>query len=136
MIYYKKSGCYNPQKTKGHPRKVSTASHKIKCKETTNYNNHKPHSYDSTERHPKSVWYFPKDKNTFHPTQKPVNLIKNLILTYSNENDLVLDNTAGSGTTGEACILTNRRYILIDEKPKYVNYMRERLKKYEYKLKF
>lgn len=52
--------------------------------------------------------------NRLHPTQKPVELIEYLINTYTKENDLVLDFTCGSGTTGVACINTNRNYILMD----------------------
>jgi site-specific DNA-methyltransferase (adenine-specific) len=54
-----------------------------------------------------------------HPTQKPVSLFEYLIKTYTNEGDLVLDNCAGSGTTGVACINTNRKYILIEKDKEY-----------------
>jgi len=67
-------------------------------------------------------------QGTVHPTQKPVALLEYLIKTYTNEGDLVLDNVAGSGTTGVACINLNRNYILIEKEPKYVNIIRERLK--------
>ena len=60
-----------------------------------------------------------------HPTQKPVALFEYLIKTYTNEGDLVLDNCAGSGTTGVACINLNRNYILIEKEPKYVDIIRE-----------
>ena len=57
----------------------------------------------------------------FHPTQKPVALFEYLIKTYTNENELVLDNCSGSGTTAVACINTKRRYILIENglNPRY-----------------
>jgi site-specific DNA-methyltransferase (adenine-specific) len=54
-----------------------------------------------------------------HPTEKPVELMEYLIKTYTNENDLVLDNTMGSGTTGVACKNTNRNFIGIEKEPKY-----------------
>lgn len=55
----------------------------------------------------------------YHPTQKPVELFKYLIKTYTNENDLVLDNCIGSGTTAIACLKTGRRYIGIEKEQKY-----------------
>ncbi len=108
---------YNPQKTTGHKRKVSSASHKRNSKETTNYNAHGKTSYDSTERYPRSVWKYKLDKQkcALHPTQKPVALIEEIIRTYSNEGDIVLDNCAGSFTSAVACINTNRPYICIDD---------------------
>lgn len=62
-----------------------------------------------------------------HPTQKPVALMEYLIKTYTNEGDLVLDNTAGSGTTGVACINTNRDYILIEKDPEYFKLLENRI---------
>jgi len=64
-----------------------------------------------------------------HPTQKPVALFEYLIKTYTNENDLVLDNAAGSGTTGIACIRTKRKYILIEKEKKYYDIIIERINK-------
>lgn len=62
--------------------------------------------------YPKNVLRFKKDtKDCFHPTQKPVGLLEYLIRTYTKENELVLDNCMGSGTTAIACINTNRKYI-------------------------
>lgn len=63
-----------------------------------------------------------------HPTQKPVALFEYLIKTYTNEGDTVLDNAAGSGTTGVACKNLNRNYILIEKEPEYVKIINERLK--------
>ena len=62
-----------------------------------------------------------------HPTQKPVALFEYLIKTYTNKVDLVLDNCAGSGTTGVACINTNRRYVLIEKEEKYCQIAEDRL---------
>ena len=64
----------------------------------------------------------------FHPTQKPVALFEYLIKTYTNEGDLVLDNCAGSGTTGVACKKTGRNYILIEKEEKYCKIAQERLR--------
>jgi len=130
LIFYKNSPTYNPQKTTGHIKKVSTAKHKRdsvasevygKCDNFTDYN--------STERFPRSIQLFASDKqkNSLHPTQKPVALFEYLIKTYTNEGDLVLDNCAGSGTTGEACINTNRKYILMEKEQKYFDIINDRL---------
>ena len=62
-----------------------------------------------------------------HPTQKPVVLFEYLIKTYTNEGDLVLDNCAGSGTTGVACKNLNRNYILIEKEPEYIDIINKRL---------
>ena len=66
-------------------------------------------------------------KDKFHPTQKPVALFEYLIKTYTNEDDLVLDNCAGSGTTGVACRNLGRNYILIEKEPKYIEIINKRL---------
>jgi len=63
----------------------------------------------------------------YHPTQKPIKVLEYLIKTYSNENDLVLDNCMGSGSTGIACINTNRKFIGIEIEEKYFNTAKDRL---------
>jgi site-specific DNA-methyltransferase (adenine-specific) len=82
------------------------------------------------DRNPKSVIYYKtaeSDKGD-HPTQKPVALFEYLIKTYTNKGDIVLDNCAGSGTTGEACINTKRKFILIEKEKKYINVINKRLR--------
>ena len=69
--------------------------------------------------YPKTYVRFGRDPNGFHPTQKPVDLLKYLIKTYSNPGEMILDNTAGSCSLASAAILTNRRYICIEGKKKY-----------------
>jgi len=76
--------------------------------------------------YPNNVLYFDCESG-LHPTQKPVALFEYLIKTYTNEGDLVLDNCAGSGTTGVACRNTNRNYILIEIEKKYCDIARKRL---------
>ena len=66
-----------------------------------------------------------------HPTQKPVALFEYLIKTYTNENDLILDNCAGSGTTGVASQNLNRNCIMIEQEPEYCNIIRERMATHE-----
>ncbi len=116
-VFYKKQPTYNPQKTSGHIRKVSTTAHKKNSKQSTNYNEIKNHTYDSTERFPKSVWLFAKDtqKCALTPTQKPLALLEELVKTYTNEGDTVLDSCMGSNTTGRACKNLRRRYIGIEK---------------------
>ena len=66
-------------------------------------------------------------KSCLHPTQKPVDLLEYLIRTYTNENDLVLDFTMGSGSTGVACINTNRKFISVEINEKYFNIAKDRI---------
>lgn len=80
------------------------------------YGNFKKESFKKTPnllRYPSSVQKFNRERG-LHPTQKPVALIEYLIKTYSNEDDLILDNTMGSGTIGVACVNTNRKFIGIE----------------------
>lgn len=131
-IFYSKLPTYNPQKTTGHVRKVSKAEHKVGCKETTDYGEHGLTTYDSTERYPRSVWKFSKDvqKSALHPTQKPVALIEELIKTYTNPGDLVLDSCAGSCTTAIAAINTGRNYICIEKDEEIYKIGLNRVNKY------
>ena len=128
-IFYKKPPTYNPQKTTGHTRKVSKEEHKVGCKNTSDYGEHGLTTYDSTERYPKSVWKFAKDiqKSALHPTQKPLALIEELVKTYTNEGDLVLDSCMGSNTTGLACKNLKRRYIGIEKDPQYYEIAKKRM---------
>jgi site-specific DNA-methyltransferase (adenine-specific) len=82
-----------------------------------------------TQKYPESILFFPtrQEKKKYHPTQKPVALCEYLIRTYTNEGDLVLDNCAGSGTTGVACINTGRNYILMEKEPKYCEIAEQRI---------
>lgn len=77
-------------------------------------------------RYPRSVLKINRQTG-FHPTQKPVALFEYLIKTYTNEGDLVLDNCAGSGTTGVACKNLNRNFILIEKEQEYIDIINKRL---------
>ena len=68
------------------------------------------------------------------PTQKPVALFEYLIKTYTNENELVLDNCIGSGTTAIACLQTNRNFIGIEIESKYVEIANKRIEDYKKQL--
>lgn len=129
-VFCKKLPTYNPQKTTGHIRKISTVKQRKIHTKTTNYGDYKFHSYDSTKRYPQSVLTFKRDTQTssIHPTQKPVALIEYLIKTYSNESDLVLDSCMGSGTTAIAAINTNRQYIGFETDQDYYKKSMERIR--------
>ena len=79
--------------------------------------------------YPKAILEFSNadKKNKIHPTQKPLELLKYLIKTYTNENETVLDFTMGSGTTGVACVNTNRNFIGIEQDEKYFNIAKNRI---------
>ena len=74
-----------------------------------------------------NVLEYKKDNDGYHPTQKPVALLEDLIQTYSNEGDTVLDFTMGSGSTGVACVNTNRRFIGIELDDKYFEIAKQRI---------
>ena len=78
--------------------------------------------------YPSEIIEFGLDKNAFHPTQKPVALMEYLIRTYSNEGETVLDNCMGSGTTGVACVNTNRNFIGIEMDEKYYSMACDRIR--------
>ena len=86
-----------------------------------------------TERYPKNIINIPKqstecnNSKRFHPTQKPVALLEYLIRTYTKEGELILDFTMGSGSTGVACINTNRRFVGIELDETYFNIANERI---------
>ena len=69
-------------------------------------------------RYPRSIQRFNRERG-LHPTQKPVELLEYLIKTYTIEGEVVLDNCMGSGSTGEACLKTNRKFIGIEQDDKY-----------------
>ena len=82
-----------------------------------------------TDRCPKTIIEFGTVRKTVHPTQKPVALMEYLIRTYTNPNELVLDNTMGSGTTGVSCMNTGRRFVGIERDEKYFSICQERIVK-------
>lgn len=116
MMFYKSPPTYNPQKTTGHPRKVSTAKHKRNSTKTLDYGEHGLTTYDSTERYPTSVWEFATDKqkSSIHPTQKPLELCRYAIRMYSNVGDVILDNCCGAGTIPLAALIEDRQFIGMD----------------------
>ena len=83
---------------------------------------------DDGTRYPTTVQEFKNpNNNSLHPTQKPLELMEYLIKTYSNENDIVLDNCMGSNTTGLACQKLNRQFIGIEKEKAYYDISVKRL---------
>ena len=138
-VFYKTQPTYNPIKTQGHKRKVSSAISRGKSIERAigkskvynNENSEKITDYNSTERYPRNVITFSTDKqkSKLHPTQKPVALMEYLIKTYTNEGETVLDFAMGSGTTGVACKNLNRKFIGIEISPEYCAIAQKRWKR-------
>lgn len=103
-----------------------------------NNNNHK-FSVDNKPRnyirkytnYPRQTLYFDRDLPNVHPTQKPVALLEYLIKTYTNEGMTVLDNCMGSGSTGIACINTNRKFIGIEKDEKYFEIAKNRIENHK-----
>lgn len=77
--------------------------------------------------YPNNLLQFNSELKTVHPTQKPVDLLEHLIKTYTLENDIILDFTMGSGSTGVACMNTNRKFIGIELDEKYFEIARNRI---------
>lgn len=116
LVFYKHLPTYNPQMTTGHKPVHTYTKH---TSDGSNYGKTKLgiSGGGSTERYPRDVLKFSSDtqKEALHSTQKPVALCNYLIKTYTNENDVILDNAMGSGTTGISCINTNRDFIGIEK---------------------
>lgn len=122
-LFYKKQCTYNPQMTlyDGPPRVNKIKNGKLGKLVDDNFDK-KPTEYvDKGLRYPTQLWKFKRDilTSNLHPTQKPLALIMELIKTFSNEGDLVLDNCMGSGTTGVACKKLNRDFIGIEKDKEY-----------------
>lgn len=137
-VFYKSLPTYNPQYTKGepnHPRGNGTHKETNQC-----YGKHKGTVYDHVQRSestvpkgmklPRSIISIRKEheSSVVHPTQKPVDLMRYLISTYTNEGDLVLDNCAGSGTTCVAAIKEKRHFIGMEKNEEYFNIAKRRIK--------
>ncbi len=126
-IFYKKPPTYNPIMRIGKPRlkgKVSRSETNAKVKHKENQK-----TYISNEYYPTTILEVSNAnmKGRVHPTQKPIALMEYLIKTYTNENDLVVDFTMGSGSTGVACKQTNRRFIGIELDDKYFEIAQNRI---------
>jgi len=134
LVFYKNAGgTYNPQMEVGDP-------YKRKSKNPEGYVGRKnDHGYgmkprtefeNKGTRYPKSILNISRDfsaQQQQHPTQKPVPLLEWLVKTYSNEGDTVLDNCMGSGSTGVACVNTNRSFIGIESNEEYYHICTNRI---------
>lgn len=131
LVFYKNQPVFNPIKTVANPDKIDKRKrfNDVIKKDgvTPEIKLYRP--VDNGLRYPTSNLYFNRDESSLHPTQKPVALFEYLIKTYTNEGDLVLDNCAGSGTTGVACKNLNRNYILIEKEKEYIDIINKRLGK-------
>ena len=136
LVFYKSQPVYNPQLAKGEPYTSLKGGRtpRQSDKGATTYgkfmNGAEYRNDNYGFRYPKQVIDFGVvERGTVHPTHKPVALFEDLIKTYTNEGDLVLDNVAGSGTTGVACQNLNRNFILMEQEPEYVEIIKKRLAK-------
>ena len=134
VVFYDKLPTYNPQMTKGEPLHGRGTAYKNKVNTNNNYGDFTPNDdtrKGSTEKFPKSILTFPKPHPSVsvHPTEKPVELLEYLIKTYTNEGERVLDSCMGSGSTGVACIRTNRYFIGIEKDDKYFEIAKNRIEK-------
>lgn len=118
-VFYKKKPLYIPQGLKklDNPilkKRKSTRKENIYDMSTLN----REYLVEYTN-YPNNVLFFNKESKTIHPTQKPIDLLEYIIKTYTKENEIVLDNCMGSGSTGVACANTNRRFIGIEMGEEY-----------------
>ena len=127
-VFYKKQPLYNPQMREGTPYNKG-----MRKQQTENdvYGEFKQVEVKSEgKRYPRSVIYYKTaetEGETFHKTQKPVSLLEYLINTYTNTGEVVLDNCMGSGSTGIACLNSNRKFIGIELDDTYFNVAKERI---------
>ena len=117
---------YNPQGLKELDSPIVT-----KRSKSALYRSHRPTNVQTVTGYPTNVLEFKNipQNQRLHPTQKPVELLEYLIKTYTHEDMTVLDFTMGSGSTGVACLNTNRRFIGIELDENYYNIAKERIEK-------
>ena len=130
-----KSMTYNPQgliekrvKKKNSAKRLGKFLHNPEHMGSGNRLLHETEYEQKYTNYPSEIIEFGLDKNIVHPTQKPVALMEYLIKTYSNEDETVLDNCMGSGTTGVACINTNRKFIGIERDEEYYFISKNRIR--------
>jgi site-specific DNA-methyltransferase (adenine-specific) len=126
-IFYNKLPTYNPQMREGKPyikKHVNSTKGVVYGAEKRNGTT----TINKGTRYPSNIIKFSNpNKNSLHPTQKPVDLLEYLIRTYTDEGDLVLDFTMGSGSTGVACLNTNRKFVGIELDEKYFRIAKKRI---------
>ena len=126
-VFYKKQPTYNPQMTQGEAYDKGVRKQQTEGDVYGSFEQVQVKS--SGERYPRSVLYFKtaEREGGYHKTQKPVTLMEYLIKTYTNESEIVLDFTMGSGTTGVACKNLNRKFIGVELDETYFNIAKERI---------
>ena len=121
---------YNPQMIK-RDKSIKSGGNKLKdntCSTLVGIDTTKEYRKTYEYKNPTTLIEFDKvRRGSVHPTQKPVDLLEYLIRTYTNENEVVLDFTMGSGSTGVACMNTNRKFIGIELDENYFNIAKQRI---------
>jgi site-specific DNA-methyltransferase (adenine-specific) len=125
LVFYREPPTYNPQMTDGTPYSAFFSS-SATIGEVYGSGKSIHRGNPTGTRYPKTIIKYKQEKG-LHPTQKPVPLFEYLIRTYSNDNDVVLDPTMGSGTTGVACARAGRRFIGIEKDENYFNAAKRRI---------
>ena len=126
-VFYKKQPTYNPQMEKGEPY-IDKRKKKERKTDLVSISLQRPDIINEGTRYPSTIQFFKSGNNKkIHPTQKPIELMEYLIKTYTNENETVLDFTMGSGSTGVACINTNRKFIGIELDNNYFDIASKRI---------
>lgn len=127
LVFGKPASNYYPQLIPGEPYKRKWTPNKIN---NMKFGIEGVQTDNKGTRHPITILDFPQKwrrQDQLHPTEKPVELLEWILKSYSIEGDLILDNTAGSGSLGLACQNTNRNFILIEKEEKYYNIIKRRL---------
>jgi site-specific DNA-methyltransferase (adenine-specific) len=127
LVFYKHKPTYNPQMWMSTPYS-GFKNHDKKIGEVYGGAGSQHRDNPTGDRYPKSILRF-KQERGLHPTQKPVELMEYMIKTYTNEGDIVLDSTMGSGTTGVAAINNGRNFIGIEKDEEYFKIARDRIEK-------
>ena len=134
-IFYKNQCTYNPQMVKyDGPKRGNKVKNGKLGKLVDDNNDKKVFEYNDTGfRYPTQVWKFKRDilTSNIHPTQKPIALYEELIKTYSNPGDLLLDNCSGSGTIAIAALNTGRHFIGFETNENYYNESLKRIDNYK-----
>ena len=144
-VFYKKQSAYYPIKEERDLSKKSKDRHKYDFNTTTEINSNVYGKMKRIKDKPNNMCY-PKTIKKFncvvnnsdervHPTQKPITLMEYLVKTYTNEGEIVLDFTMGSGTTGVACKNTNRNFIGIEKDKNYFEIASKRIKTHQAQLR-
>lgn len=133
-VFYQQHPLYHPQMVQSEPhRRNHSKGNMSNPQKNSCYGNFvETPTIICDQKYPKSIISIPKEHKVgsfYHPTQKPVDLLRWLIRTYTNPGDIVLDNCMGSGSTGVACLLEERKFIGIEIEKKYFEIAKERMSK-------